>query len=302
MKISFIIPVYNGSKTIERALKSVLEQEDSNLDFEVLVINDGSTDNTDEIMQKYQGKVKYFKKENGGISDTRNFGISNADGEYVIFVDGDDYVSTTLLKDIENPINKGVDLIKWSPTIVDENGQQLEKQIKNKYIETTGEDGFNVLFGTDPLMDCLWNYAIKKEIIPKFPEGMYHEDFAVMPQIILKAKKMIITDKNEYFYVHTPSSIMRGNDQQKKKKRLEDLLTHFDKMIETTKQMNIKKMTKENVGIFATNSLLVVVPELEKENKEFFVKELKKRKISKYIKARNLKQLIKKVLVFFKYS
>ena len=65
--------------------------------------------------------------------------------------------------------------------------------------------------------------------------------------------------------------------------------------------MNISKRTKENVGIFATNSLLVNIPELEEENKSFFVSELKRRNISQYIKVRNIKQLVKKVLLMIKY-
>lgn len=301
MKISFIVPAYNVSKTIGRTLDSIINQEKNSLDHEIIVVNDGSTDDLDEVIKKYEDKIKYYKKENGGLSDARNYGVSMAEGEYVIFVDSDDYVSKTLLKDIEEHINKDVDLIKWSPAMVNDNGVITKESTINKYQQTTGEEGFNELFGKDSLLVCVWNYAIKKELLIDFPVGSYHEDFAVMPLIMLKAKKMIITGKTEYYYVQTDTSIMRGNDYNKQRKRAEDIIKHFDNLIEESRKMNISQKTKEDVGIFATNALLVIIPDLNGENKKNFIKELQKRKISQYIKVRNLKQLIKKIILMFKY-
>lgn len=301
MKVSFIVPAYNTSKTIGRALESIINQEKTSLDYEIIVVNDGSPDNIKEAVLEYKDKIDYYEKENGGLSDARNYGVKKSQGEYIIFVDSDDYVSKTLLKDIQDYMEKGVDLIKWEPVIVDENEKIIKECNNNSFDETSGENGFNQLFGTDPLMVCVWNYAIKKEILIDFPVGSFHEDFAVMPLMILKANSMIITGENEYYYVQTDTSIMRGNDIEKQRKRLENILVHFDNLIKKTQKMNISKRTKENVGIFATNSLLVNIPELEEENKSFFVSELKRRNISQYIKVRNIKQLVKKVLLMIKY-
>ena len=301
MKISFIVPAYNTSKTIGRTLESIINQEQTSLDYEIIVVNDGSPDNIKEAVLNYKDKIKYYEKENGGLSDARNYGVKKSQGEYIIFVDSDDYVSKTLLKDIQDYVKKGVDLIKWEPVIVDEKEKVIKECNANSFDETSGENGFNQLFGTDPLMVCVWNYAIKKEILIDFPVGMYHEDFAVMPLMILKAKSMVITGKNEYYYVQTDDSIMRGNDSEKQRKRLEDILVHFDNLINKTQKMNIDKKTKENVGMFGANSLLVNIPELDEENKKFFADELKKRNISQYIKARNIKQLIKKIVLVIKY-
>ena len=102
--ISFIIPTYNAEKTIENTINSILMQEKSDIEYEIIVVNDGSTDNTDKVMQKFNEntKVKYFTKENKGVADTRNYGVNKASGEYIIFVDSDDYISKDLLKDIES--------------------------------------------------------------------------------------------------------------------------------------------------------------------------------------------------------
>ena len=172
--ISFIIPAFNSSKTIERAIKSILKQEHTSLDFEIIIINDGSSDNLDEKMEKYKEnkKIKYFKKENSGVADTRNFGVRQASGDYIIFVDSDDYISSSMLKDIEVYINKNIDLIKWNPIILDEEYKTEQKQAVVSFDVITGEEGFNNLFGKDNFMDCLWNYAIKKKIIQEFPSRM----------------------------------------------------------------------------------------------------------------------------------
>ena len=301
--ISFIIPTYNAEKTIQNTINSILKQSETSLEYEIIVVDDGSTDNTKNLIQELESneKIKYYSKENSGVADTRNFGVQKSNGEYIIFVDSDDYVSQNLLKDIEPYIKQNIDLIKWNPLFVDENKEILSTP-KSAYFDiVTGEEGFNLLFGKDNLIDCLWNYAIKKEIMLEFPKGTYHEDFATMPLVILNAKTMVSLNKFEYYYVQTENSIMRSNDKQINKKKLQDKLIHFDNLIKQANNMNISKKTKENLKIYATNSMIVVVKDLEKEEKEFYIKELKKREISKHIKIRNFKQLLKKAYLRIKY-
>ncbi len=170
--ISFIIPAYNAEKTIENTIRSILNQEQADLTYEIIVINDGSTDQTDFMMQtwKENSKIKYFVKENTGVADTRNEGVQKATGEYIIFVDSDDYIAPSLLKDIEPYIKQNIELIKWNPVFVDENQNELSRKKGIAFGKVTGEQGFNLLFGNDNFLDCLWNYAIKKEIMLAFPK------------------------------------------------------------------------------------------------------------------------------------
>lgn len=298
--ISFIITAYNSEKTIVRAINSILEQK-SNLNYEIIVVDDGSNDNTRNVLEKYYDKIQYYYKKNEGVAIARNFGVQKSEGEYIIFIDSDDYINKTLLEDIESYILQKIDLIKWNSIFVDENKNQIAKPSSVEFNRVTGEDGFNLLFGKDNLIDCLWRYAIKKEIIPIFPENKYHEDFATMPFIILNAKSFVSTNKYEYFYVQSKNSIMRNFNIQKTRKKLQDKLFHFDSMVEKVDKLNVKKTTKENVKIWATNSILTVINELDNENKRFFINEIKQRKISKYIKIRNVKQFMKKVYLTIKY-
>lgn len=301
--ISFIIPAYNAGKTIGRTINSIINQEGTSMEFEVIVVDDGSDDDLKEKVEEFKNdkRIKYFYKENTGVSDTRNYGVNQATGEYIIFVDSDDYISKTLLKDIEQYINQKIELIKWRPIFVDENENILGKEGSASFNNVSGEKGFNLLFGKDNLIDCLWNYAIKKELVQEFPKGMYHEDFATMPLIILKAQTMVSINKYEYYYVQSQNSIMRNKNEEMERKKLQDKLVHFDNLLIDSKKLPLKKVTKENLAIFATNSLLTVIPELDEENKIWFEKELKARKVAKNIKIRGFKQLIKRIILEVKY-
>ena len=300
--ISFIIPSYNSANTIKRAIDSILSQN-TDLEYEIIVVDDGSTDNTDKVIKCYDNdeRIKYYKKDNSGVADTRNYGVKMATGDYIIFVDSDDYTSKNLLKDIESYILQGIELIKWNVTFVDEKQNEILKPESAAFEKTKGEHGFNNLFGIDNLLDCLWNYAIKKELMIEFPSGTYHEDFAIMPLIILNAKSFVSINKREYYYVQSENSIMREKNSEKTRKKLQDKLKHFDNLIKEVNKMYLQKMTKENFGIYAVNSLLAVVKDLDGEDKTFYKKELKKRKIWRYIKIRNLKQLLKKCIIAIIY-
>ena len=323
--VSFIIPAFNSEKTIVRAIDSILNQKKSSIDYEIIVIDDGSNDNTENIVKSIiSDKIKYFKEENKGLSDARNFGVEKANGDYLIFVDSDDFVKNSLLFDIEKYINLNIDLIKYNPIIIKEeelnneieqdkknninenvnkidNANQYEKKnIEDDVIFTTGEEGFNLLFGKDPLMVTAWSYAIKKEIFIKFPSKRNHEDFATTPLLMLKAKSMCITDLYEYYYVQTKSSITRGKTKEKERKNIEDILFHYDNLLnEINKNKIVKEKTKQNFKIFITNSLLVMLrDDLNKENRKYLISELRRRKVYKNLKVKNIKQLIKKILVF----
>lgn len=323
--ISFIIPAYNAEKTIIRAIESIINQKNTSIEYEIIVINDGSKDKTEESIKKiidnyavdkiiydknnYSTKLKnkdnndinfyYYQQENQGISNTRNLGIKKSNGDYIIFVDSDDYVSDTLLNDIEKYIDDKIELIKWNPIFVKDNGE-IKKEECFPFDKKIGIEGFNYLYGKDKFISCLWNYAIKKELILEFPKVNYHEDFAVLPLIILKAKSMVFIDKNEYYYVQTDNSVMRGNDEEKQKKRLEDILLGYDYILNQIPSLKLDKYTDENLKIFLTNSLIVFLPELSDNNKKFFLDELSKRKVSRNLKARNVKQLLKKCFYIIK--
>ena len=112
---------------------------------------------------------------------------------------------------------------------------------------------------------------------------------------------MVSLNKHEYYYVQGKNSIMRNNDSNKTKKKIQDKLIHYDNLLEKSSKMEIQEITKQNIAIYATNSLLATIKDLDEENKKYLKKELHKRKISKNIKIRNIKQLIKRIMLSIKY-
>ena len=296
--ISIIITAYNAEKTIEKCLNSILDTQYN--DYEIILINDGSIDNTEKIIELFASdKIKYYKKTNTGVADSRNFGIEKAKGDYITFVDSDDYVSSNYFEGIDKYINEGVDIIKRKGIIVKEN---KEEKIKGAiFDETTGEDAFNKLCFTDIYLDTLWSYIIKKNLFIDnnlyFEKDRFHEDFGLLPLLILKANKMVSLDNYVYYYVQTDKSIMREKNMDKTIKKAKDALYHYDNILETIESYNLSKFTKENVRIYCTNAILLKVNELNGKEQKWYIQELKNRKVYRNIKVRNIKQLIKKILL-----
>ena len=302
-KLSFVVPVYNTEKQLGICLDSILNQ--TNKDFEVVLINDGSTDNSEQIckeyIKRYPGKIEYISKENTGIADTRNLGIAKSKGEYVCFVDADDYIANDLLEKLIPYLEKTPDLVKYKLTKVNQNQEELEKVDGPTFDTKTGEEAFNLLYYQDVLMDSPCLYAMNRSYLLekgfKFAKGRYHEDFGLMPLIIVEASSIISTDIYGYFYIQTKNSIMRNTDYKKTIKKVEDSFAHYDLMLEELEKAKLSKQTKENVKVFYTNSILLKIETLKNPERQSAIKEFRRRKMSRNIKIRNFRQLVKKIIL-----
>ncbi len=302
VKISVIVPIYDVEKQLNRCIESLLKQKIQQI--QIILVNDGSTDNSGKIAQEYAkkfpDKILYLEKENGGLSDARNYGIEHATGEYLTFVDSDDYISDNLYEDLEKYLEQDYDMIKFKIEKVDENGNKILENYTPIFADKTGEEAFEILYKNDELTEVAWGYVYKRKMWIennfKFAKGMFHEDFGLIPLVILKANKVASTNIMGYYYVQTSSSITRGKPETIYK-RAEDLLKHYDNMIETIKGYNISKESRENIKIYYTNCILLNVNNLDKKDKNKYIKEIKKRKMTENIKARNFKQLLKKIIL-----
>ena len=237
IKLSIIIPVFNAENTLKRCLDSVLQQKDDEL--EIVVINDGSKDLSDEIMQEYKLKypeiISYYKKQNTGVADTRNYGIEKAKGKYIMFLDSDDYIDIHLYNIIKQYIERDIELIKFKLQRVDENNNIIEKVTGPIFEKTTGEEGFKYLYASDVLLDSPCVYVMKKDIFIRnkllFNVGTEHEDFGLIPFVIVLARSMISIDFYGYQYVQSNGSITRNNDYNKTKKKAYDALKQYDEAL-----------------------------------------------------------------------
>lgn len=299
-KISIIIPFLNAENCIEKCIENLLRQTYENI--EIVLINDNSSDDSEKLAKKYieNEKVKYYKVEEDtiGNSKARNLGIEKSTGDYFIFVDVDDYIDENLLSNLSKYIDEYYDLVKYKMTFVSENNEIIKKVDGPIFEGLTGEEAFNSLCFEDVLLDSPCVYLIKKDFFVrenfKFKENTYHEDFGLIPQVILKAKKVASCDKYGYFYIQSENSIMR--DEKKNLKKAYDKLSYYDNIVNCLEKMSISKKTKENVKIYYTNSIIMSLKDLNSNDSNDFIKEIKKRKMQKNIKVRNFKQLIKRII------
>ena len=218
MKISVIVPVYNVENYLEKCLNSLVNQ--TLQEIEILVINDGSTDNSQKIIDVFQNKfpqkIKTFAKENGGLSDARNYGIDRATGEFLAFVDSDDYVSATMMEEMYGLAKKHeAEIVICNLQKVDENGIVTQKltQIPNLPEKINLEKHFSV-FSDVSYFAC--NKIFKRELFEgkRFQKGMHFEDIELIPQLLLRCKTLAKTDAFHYQYLERINSISKSHTEK----------------------------------------------------------------------------------------
>lgn len=300
-KVSIIITAYNCEKSIERCIDSVVNQ--TMQDFELIIVNDGSVDETENIIlknkEKLGQKLKYYYKENTGVADTRNYGLNHATGEYIMYIDSDDYIDKNLLLSEEENMDNHIDVIKYKMVKVDENGEEILKNEGPVFSVTSGQAAFNELYYQDVMLDSPCIYLMKRQYLLTnnfhFLKGAYHEDLGLIPIVIANANSVISTDIYGYYYVQSENSIMRNINISKTIKKMRDSFLHYDNMLKTIQTQELSKTTRDNLKIYYTNSILLKIQDLPKDLSGQFIKEFRKRKMSKNIKIRNAKQLIKRI-------
>ena len=230
--VSIIIPCYNAEKTIKRCLESVISQTYKNI--EIVIINDGSIDKTDSIIKKYinDNRIKYYNRSNHGIGKTRNFGMKEATGEYITFLDSDDYLPNDAIDNLYKLAQKNkLDLVV-SDYYVD------NKNIKSEKIKffpiTNVKNNPNLIFDINL---APWNKLYKKELIEniKFEENLKYEDAPFVIESIIKAKRIGKLDKETYYYVVNPNSETTIRDE-----RIFDIFKILDiigRLVENKKQL-----------------------------------------------------------------
>lgn len=201
MLISIIVPVYNLEKYIAQCLESVLKQTFK--EFEIIVIDDGSIDNSSQVIKKYQKKdkrVKYFYQENKGLSKARNTGLEKSAGEYIIFLDGDDFwLKIDFLDKIKKLINQSSPECIIFKSIKFYEKLNIYEKNKNKFDyslldKKSIKEVFNILNVNKQPIACAWNKCIKKDVLIKnnikFIEGITAEDIDWNIKLFLNLEKI----------------------------------------------------------------------------------------------------------------
>ena len=225
-KISVIVPVYNVEDLLPKCLDSLVNQTFD--DYEVIVVNDGSLDNSQDIIDEYQKKypniIKPLKKENGGLSSARNFGLKYAQGEFILYVDSDDWVSNDMLaKMYKVAVRDNSDIVVCKMfSVIDGRNIEIDNGIFNN-------DCFKRYILNNPSACCK---LIKKDILMHhelaFFEHHHYEDIAEVPAFCLYARHISFIDDYLYYYLVREGSIMH---QTKYTDSLNDIFDSFDNLI-----------------------------------------------------------------------
>lgn len=214
LKISVVLPVYNVEQYIATSIESVLQQTYTN--FELIIVIDGSKDNSEAIARgfaKVDSRIKVYIKANGGLSDARNYGLSVATGEYVYFLDSDDWIEPNLLEDNLNFLLKeDLDFIVFGFYQDNVNNkEQLLSQIKHIPTADNWIKGSNIAL-TSYMLNILgyaWNKLYKKQYLDKqsilFAKGVsLVEDILFNAQVYQKANKIVFNQKAYVHYIQRP--------------------------------------------------------------------------------------------------
>lgn len=211
--VSVIIPIYNVEKYLDRCVQSVVKQTYKNL--EIILVDDGSPDNCPELCDEWKkadSRIKVIHKKNGGLSDARNAGLDIATGEYIAFVDSDDYVHPQyieILYYIAKKEDADVVSCEFKKVSQDEETHECYEEIRKDDINIKEYTEI-----TDKVIGVVaWNKLYKRGLFEKirFPIGRLHEDNGIWWKVVFYAKKIVPTSEKLYYYIDNPMSIMRQN-------------------------------------------------------------------------------------------
>lgn len=243
-KVSVIVPVYNVEKYIDKCLESLVNQTLE--DIEIIVVNDGSKDGSKEIIKEYEKKysnIVFIEKENGGLSDARNFGLKYAKGDFIAFLDSDDYVDYEMYE-------------KMYKKAMKENADYVECDFYWVYPDRKKEDvGIRYTNKKEMLVSArvvAWNKLIKRERIKDlFPVGLNYEDVEFFYKLLPNIKKFSFVEEPLIYYIQRENSIIN-----KQSYKTGQIFNVFNNVIDFYKKNGLYNEYKDELEYTYTRLLL----------------------------------------------
>ncbi len=276
MKVSIIVPIYNVYEYLDKCLNSLVNQ--TLKDIEIILVNDESPDDSYKIVNKYlktYKNIKYFEKKNGGQGSARNLGLKYATGEYIAYVDSDDYIELDMYEKMYNKAKEDdANVVVCGHKLVSMDGNIIET-----YLPCITNDTYSdILLGNM----AVWNKIYKKDIIDiDFREKLWYEDIDFTAKLLFKQNKISFVNEALYNYLLRPGSTMNN----KNVKRNLELLSAFDSMISYFKKKKIYKKVYDKVEFLAIYHIYIMgitrIIRIDLPNKD------KKEIINEYIKYMN---------------
>lgn len=252
--ISVIVPVYNVEEYLSRCVDSILAQTYPNL--EIILVDDGSPDGSGAICDGYasnDSRVRVIHKENGGLSSARNVGIDAAEGEYLSFIDSDDWIHPNTYSHLMALMEKNDAAIACmgNMDVSEKTGEQKLALCPKKEECISGVELVSRMFRWDGI-DCaacdkVFRADLFREI--RFPLGKTCEDIAIMYRVVLPAQRVVMCDKPYYYYFHRPGSISYSGISEKTfhfmehtEVILEDICTHYPALETSARYLRVRSL------------------------------------------------------------
>ena len=283
MKLSIIVPIYGVEQYLRKCVDSLLAQDLQSSEYEIILVDDGGHDKCPQICDEYAAAYKNIRvvhRENGGLSAARNSGIEVAQGEYIMFVDSDDYIEPNVLGVLMKQMKRDkLDVLRYNYQNINERYEVFHPfkaaQRDMDYSESVvdGETFLNERLGPA----CYaWAFVLKRELLDGcvFTPGIYFEDTDWTPRMLLKAKRVASTEMIVYNYLWREGSITLPDNPQKRDKVLRDKISLLRGFKEQSKLVKDPKwfiwMTSST-----TISILGMLAAMPSEDRKPYVKQLK---------------------------
>ncbi len=293
VKLSIIIPAYNAERTIKKCLESIIDNDFK--DREIIVINDGSSDSTEKIVRELMtdnADLTIVNKKNAGLPQARKTGVENAIGEYIAFIDSDDFVDKDYFSKHIAELNDGVDIVASG---FFKDGKKIVKEFHPKKIELNKTKALFYLNERIAVYTFMWNKVFRRELFDgiEFPKGNFvGEDYHTIIQLIKKANKIISIPYCGYHYVQTTESMSRTGYDEKRYKSFVLYKKANDNLVEKYPEL------KTSINNYMILEYMAIAISMGNNNKFNY-------KVLKYIKkylSKNLRGYIEDKNVRFMYK
>ncbi len=310
MKLSIIVPIYNVSQYLRKCVDSLLAQDLAATDYEIILVDDGSTDDSGQIADEYavqwgqepriknQEHIRVIHQANAGLSAARNAGMAVATGDYIMFVDSDDYLEPNVLGAlVQKMTDDNLNVLRYNYQNVNENYEvYYPYKHVNPYIDYRDEVCDGLTFLTERLGYACYAvmFIIRRDLLEKtlFTTGIYFEDTEWTPRMLVQAKRVTAVDTVVYNYLIRKGSITQAIDSKKKEKLLHDKLLLIRSMQKQAAEQTDKRWYAGMIAhtIVSIMGMLMDVPAVKRNEVLGKLRELQVYPLSYYQSTKAVKR------------
>lgn len=279
VKLSIIVPIYKVEPYLSKCIDSLLDQDLSKEDYEIILVDDGSPDRCGEICDEYASKyanIRVVHRKNGGLSAARNSGIEIARGKYIQFVDSDDYLEPNVLKAlIEKMERDNLDILRFNYQNVNEKYEVFGPNKDSKrYVNYSSMVCDGLTFLNERLGPACYvvQFFLRTELvksIPLFKEGIYFEDVEWTPRVLTAANRVASDSRVVYNYLIRQGSITKAVSKEKKRKVVDDKILLVEMMKHQLANKGDKRWYEGMISGIVISLLGLIVSDFNSERKTY---------------------------------